>query len=306
MRSRRGRPSDRDSLARSNWPRSMAPLWSSRPLDSTKQIREFTIHLCPRHIFSERWSIQMLSNVMEQSSLQENAVLSWTKMEHPNVVKCHGAVKFAGECGLVMERMHCSLDGFLCTTKYISLRQVFHFATEIIKGLDYIHDLHVGHRDIKPANVLLQLNDGLHVTKIADFGVSRELFLVGDVRESDTVTIVGTRGYMAPEIRPGRAYDPYLADVYSYGKLLQGLLGHCQSGESQPKTELQDLANKCSSIDPSSRPTSYRILRSLQGTETAFIREVAEFDRQNPPSPLDQEWIQRLRDNLSQPDDLTE
>ena len=73
-------------------------------------------------------------------------------------------------------------------------------------ALDLLHRQHLIHRDIKPSNIIF-VNG---VPKLADIGL-----VTGVVAKSDTVTQVGTEGYMAPEGAKSAA-----ADVYSLGKVL--------------------------------------------------------------------------------------
>ena len=53
------------------------------------------------------------------------------------------------------------------------------------------------HRDIKPGNLLLVYNkSGQVITKLADFGLSKEL----TVSHATMSTGVGTKAWMAPEV----------------------------------------------------------------------------------------------------------
>ncbi|HUL41506.1 MAG TPA: serine/threonine-protein kinase [Burkholderiales bacterium] len=88
--------------------------------------------------------------------------------------------------------------------------------SRLLDALAYAHDAGVVHRDIKPANIIIMGNGGL---KVADFGIahldSSNLTQVG--------TIMGTPGYMAPELYTGSGVDRR-ADIFSAGVLLYQLL----------------------------------------------------------------------------------
>ena len=71
------------------------------------------------------------------------------------------------------------------------------YLSDISKTLIYLHRKKIVHRDIKLANILVS-NDGK--AKIADFGISASL---RDPRLRKT--IIGTEGYMAPEIEHNTA-----------------------------------------------------------------------------------------------------
>jgi serine/threonine protein kinase len=127
-------------------------------------------------------------------------------------------------------------------------------AAALVEGLaravHYAHLLGIVHRDLKPANILVVAGGGwrvpgedkragsvsaeaqtlahpathhpLPVTKIADFGLARNL---GAARHTRPGTIVGTPAFMAPE--QARGDDEQIgprSDVYSLGAILFQLL----------------------------------------------------------------------------------
>ena len=108
---------------------------------------------------------------------------------------------------------------------------VLQWFTELASVIDYIHEEGIVHRDIKLGNVLLS-SDG-HVV-LSDFGISR-LFserLRSDVKAVNTMVteavtsahlMMGTQGYMAPEIARGEEATP-AADSYSLGVMFVYLL----------------------------------------------------------------------------------
>lgn len=92
------------------------------------------------------------------------------------------------------------------------------YMTQVLQGLQYLHDQGVIHRDIKGANILTT-KDG--TVKLADFGVSTST-LAGPDKEAQ---VVGTPYWMAPEIIQLSGATS-ASDVWSVGctviELLQG------------------------------------------------------------------------------------
>ncbi|KAE9392711.1 kinase-like protein [Gymnopus androsaceus JB14] len=85
----------------------------------------------------------------------------------------------------------------------------------LAQGLNFLHSKSVSHRDIKPANLLLVPVS--YKIIITDF----DLAVMGEDKVSG---FVGTPGYVAPEVKSGGIYDPFLADRFSCGKVYEFLL----------------------------------------------------------------------------------
>jgi len=90
---------------------------------------------------------------------------------------------------------------------------------QLLEGLDYVHSRKICHRDLKLENLLLDPND---VLKISDFGLSVLRKEYHNHRE--LMAIAGTPNYIAPEIIAGRGYDGFMADIWSAGVCLYGIL----------------------------------------------------------------------------------
>jgi serine/threonine protein kinase/WD40 repeat protein len=92
---------------------------------------------------------------------------------------------------------------------------ILRLGREIAEGLDAAHGLGVVHRDIKPSNIwLLAKKD--HV-KLLDFGLASLARDAAHLTQSGT--IVGTPGFLAPEQGGGRPASPQ-SDLFSLGVVL--------------------------------------------------------------------------------------
>ncbi|XP_077148885.1 serine/threonine-protein kinase Sgk1-like isoform X2 [Ranitomeya variabilis] len=86
------------------------------------------------------------------------------------------------------------------------------FAAEMVCGIQFLHEHGVIHGDLKPHNILI---DDMGHIKICDFGLS-----VVNVGKDDLLEeLVGTKGYIAPEVMDREGYN-HLADSFSFGVIL--------------------------------------------------------------------------------------
>lgn len=89
--------------------------------------------------------------------------------------------------------------------------------SEILAGVNYLHDHGIVHRDLKPGNIFYDQDE--QVVKIGDYGLSK--FISTSKRDGQTES-VGTFHYMAPEIGKG-SYGKEI-DIYSLGIILCEIL----------------------------------------------------------------------------------
>lgn len=172
--------------------------------------------------------------------LAEGKVLA--RLSHPNIARVFDLDfdEASGAAYFVMDLVHYK-DGESYTLADLEVggadeEHLVRWFAQLASAIDYIHQEGIIHRDIKLNNVLL--NDKGGVT-LSDFGISR---FVGDrIRSQVDVTrtivshgerqvtgnlIMGTEGYMAPEILRGVAATA-ASDTYALGiaffRLLTGI-----------------------------------------------------------------------------------
>lgn len=120
---------------------------------------------------------------------------------------------------LVQTYIHAlSLEQHLKAGRTFDETEVKQLANDLLGILAYLHNRQppVIHRDIKPSNILLSNRSGNHPGQVylVDFGSVQTLA----AKESGTITVVGTYGYMPPEQFGGRATAA--SDLYSLGATL--------------------------------------------------------------------------------------
>ncbi|KAI5561356.1 hypothetical protein BDE02_16G110100 [Populus trichocarpa] len=142
------------------------------------------------------------------------------RLRHKNLVNLQGWCKRNNDLLLVYDYIpNGCLAGLLFSRGnnfVLSWEQRFNIVKDIAAGLLYLHEEWeqvVIHRDVKSSNVLIDA--GMN-GRLGDFGLAR-LYDHGTM--SHTTNIVGTIGYIAPELaRTGQASTS--SDVYAYGILL--------------------------------------------------------------------------------------
>ncbi|XP_064981164.1 L-type lectin-domain containing receptor kinase SIT2-like isoform X1 [Musa acuminata AAA Group] len=146
-------------------------------------------------------------------------IVSIGRLRHRNLVQLLGYCRRKGELLLVYDYMpNGSLDKFLYGQDKPTLDWAtrFRIVKDVASGLLYLHEgweQVVIHRDIKASNVLLdnELNG-----RLGDFGLAR---LYDHGTDPHTTHIVGTMGYLAPElVRTGKATT--VTDVFAFGVFL--------------------------------------------------------------------------------------
>jgi hypothetical protein len=161
-------------------------------------------------------------------------------------------------------------------------RRLTRLARGLAEALVVVHGADVLHRDVKPSNVLMHEGDPV----LIDFGLAQ---LSDDVTLTQTGFLLGTPGYLAPEILYGDPPAP-AADVHAWAAtVVYAATGHGPYG-SGPAMAVMDRARRGEANltgvpaemvamlaaalrpDPAGRPTARKLLEwldALEGREEA-------------------------------------
>ncbi|XP_078355950.1 proto-oncogene tyrosine-protein kinase receptor Ret-like isoform X1 [Oculina patagonica] len=251
---------------------------------------------------NQEWSVVAVKMLKEDSLyadlrdlLSELDLLKKLK-PHPNVIqllgcltkdviRCKGGREFRPPLVILEFVPHGDLLGYLKKSKgetddyynvestevprKIPVQQLYKFASDIARGMEFISSLQLIHRDLAARNVLV--GEGLRC-KITDFGMARDLGKAEVyVRRSNGLMPVK---WMAVESLKSQVFTTK-SDVWSYGIVLyeiftlgrnpyEGMTGeevfnYVASGQRLPSTsamstELYNLMLQCWQRDPSKRP----------------------------------------------------
>lgn len=240
-------------------------------------------------------------------------ISSLGRLKHRCLVSLRGWCKREnGSFMLVYDYMeNGSLDKrvFECEeSKLLSFKDRIRVLKDVASGVLYLHEgweSKVLHRDIKASNVLLDRDMN---GRLGDFGLAR---MHGHDKVGSTTRVVGTVGYLAPEvIRTGRASAQ--TDVFGFGVLiLEVLCGRRPMEEGKQhlidwvwelmmkgelvlalderlrsRGELDEeevekvlhLGLLCTYPDPSARPTMRQVVKILEGGNEVCESEGEEMD----------------------------
>ncbi|WP_375500327.1 protein kinase [uncultured Jatrophihabitans sp.] len=129
---------------------------------------------------------------------------------------------------------------------------------QLLEGLGHVHAAGMVHRDVKPANLLLRATrTGPAYAMLADFGLTIHH---SDARLTEVGLMVGTPGYLAPELLRGGVVPTPQHDLYAAGQVAGVLLtGHEPDGFA-PAPEgigpLFDVLRALTAFGPERRPAS--------------------------------------------------
>jgi eukaryotic-like serine/threonine-protein kinase len=140
------------------------------------------------------------------------------RLEHPNIVPIFEIGAHNGQHYFSMRLLE---GGTLTDTREkLSPRRAAELMLKVVRAVHHAHQRGVIHRDLKPGNVLL---DAKGEPLVADFGLAK--ILEHDSSLTQSIAILGTPSYMAPELASGQAKQlSTAADIYSLGTILYELL----------------------------------------------------------------------------------
>lgn len=163
---------------------------------------------CAAKLLRQREAGDLLRFVREQS----------VRLDHPHIVSPYSWVAEDGTVLIASELMSGgSLHTLIGDFGPLAEGTVATILGQVLSGLQAVHDAELIHRDVKPANLLLRATGTgqVHVV-LADFGltISRR-----DARLTQVGMVIGTPGYLPPEVLLGRVSPDPRHDLYAAGRL---------------------------------------------------------------------------------------
>ena len=139
------------------------------------------------------------------------------RLQHPNVVRFHGARRDQGYLVMELELLEGqSLSEWAGARlgEPASYEQLTRWIWEASQGAAAAHERGIVHRDLKPDNLFVTADGAI---KVLDFGIARAVDEADRVSQTTVAgTVPGSPAYMAPEVCEG-AVPSATADVYALG-----------------------------------------------------------------------------------------
>jgi eukaryotic-like serine/threonine-protein kinase len=201
------------------------------------------------------------------------------QINHPNVVHVYDCGYDRGVHFQLMELVDGgTLANLVETQVRLPWREAADLALQITRALEYIHGQDIIHRDIKPANILITVENGHRIAKLADLGLAKQL----DSEQAQLgLTLegkpLGSPSFMPPEQVRNAKDATRASDLYGVGATFYAALTGYRPFDGKtsyevmanvltkevvpPKTlvpdlppALNDLIMRCLSKDASKRP----------------------------------------------------
>ena len=159
----------------------------------------------------------ILNKTPEDYELVKKEMSILKLVKHKYIIQLYEILQTPNYIFIIME--YCEGKDFMdyiLSKNYLPESEALKYFQQLINALFYLHSQNIAHRDIKIDNILLDQNKNL---KLIDFGLSTK-YQENKLLDQPCGTIV----YSAPEVLEGKLYHGMLADVWSCGIVLYGML----------------------------------------------------------------------------------
>ncbi|MFI6096582.1 serine/threonine-protein kinase [Lentzea sp. NPDC051213] len=166
------------------------------------------VWLAEDQVIGRRVALKELRTTETERVLREARTAG--RLNSPNVVAIHDVISDDGATYIVMELVEAPTLTDLMARRTFTEDEVAGIGLQTLNALEAAHAAGIVHRDVKPSNIMVA-PDG--TVKLADFGIARAM---DDPGLTATGGIMGSPGYMAPELFSGKPPSP-ASDLWALG-----------------------------------------------------------------------------------------
>lgn len=145
-----------------------------------------------------------------------------SSLRHPNVIHTLDLLQDAkGDYCEVME--YCAggdLYTLVLAAGKLEVSEADCLFKQLMRGVEYMHEMGVAHRDLKPENLLLTTHGAL---KITDFGNGECFRMAWEEEAHMTAGLCGSAPYIAPEEYVEKEFDPRAVDIWATGVIYMAM-----------------------------------------------------------------------------------
>ena len=197
-------------------------------------------------------------------------------LNHPGIVSVYEYGEDGALAYIAMELVEGdSLRDYMARGASFDEHDTVSIMAQLLDALQFAHDHAVWHRDIKPANIMVMSSGRI---KLTDFGIAR----IESTDFTKTNVIMGTPGFIAPELYLGRDIDQRV-DIFSAGVLFYHLLAGKPPFYGRPEAVMHDVCYHDpvapSSVDAHRRWPQYDkvVARALEKNPAQRFQTAAAF-----------------------------
>lgn len=266
----------------------------------------------------QRTHIKYSAKIMSVNDLQKRNMLKSVEREikvlqeldHPHIIKVQETfeIRNKNEEYYVIIMEYCQngdLLAFTINNGFQNEKEKKKIIIKFLEAIKYLHNKGISHGDIKSENILL---DSSFSPKLCDFGFCRDKSIAGDDDKN------GTLYYAAPELFVKGQFDPKKVDIWAIGITLYSLfelqfpfkdgkqsyivkqiINHQLSISKKLNSKIRCIVEKCTSMNPSQRPTIDDILQSEYFSENQSQKKNNNIMKSNKTSCIENQNKHELK-----------